>query len=134
MDERKERHRKPSPSSPLPRPQSNDEVIDRLQALETRVLVYEERITGKLEEIEENLRELHVVLSDLKPKRMALLPWIAIAITIGGIVFRAGNYPDRSEVEAMRNDMRGQIERVAGDLKSVEKETIRISTILERKP
>lgn len=49
----------------LPRPRSSEEIIDRLQALETRVAVYEERITKELDEITERLLELHALLADI---------------------------------------------------------------------
>jgi hypothetical protein len=120
-----DRHRTPSPSHPPARPRSTEEAIDRLQALETRVLVYEERVNQRLNTGAATLAELQTTISDLKPKRQALVPWVAVAIALGGVIFRAGNYPDRSELDRVNERLVVQLEGLRGEVRSLEREMVR---------
>lgn len=118
-------------SQPPPRPRSESEAFDRLQALEVRVLVYEERTTERLNHGASAMAEFRGALGELRPKRQTLIPWAAVAIAVGGIVFRAGNYPDRMELEAVREASTAPLAEVRSELRSLERELIRVRTELD---
>jgi prefoldin subunit 5 len=122
---------RPSPSSPPPRPRLPEEAYDRLQALETRVMVYEERVDSRLSHLAAAMQEMKTALSDLRPKRAAIVPWMAVAIAIGGIVFRAGNYPDRGELDGMRKAVVESIDTYRGEVRSLEKSLIELRGTLQ---
>lgn len=126
-----DRRRLSTASTPPPRPRSPDEAYDRLQSLETRLAVYEERTDQRLSAGAATLGELKVAVSDLKPKRQALIPWAAVAIAIGGIIFRAGNYPDRTEVERVSERSAEQVTNLREEVRSLEREVVRMRTALE---
>jgi hypothetical protein len=123
--------RAPTVTTPPPRPRTESEVIDRLQALETRVLVYEERINQRLSAGAATIGEMKATLGDLTPKRQALIPWVAVAIALGGILFRAGNYPNRDELGKANERVIEQVEGLRGEVRSLERELVKLRTEVE---
>lgn len=126
-----DRRRPPTASMPPPRPRSPDEAYDRLQALETRLAVYEERTDQRLSAGAATMGELKAAVSDLKPKRQALIPWAAVAIAIGGIIFRAGNYPDRVELDRVGERSAEEVGKLREEVRSLEREIVRMRTAVE---
>jgi len=123
--------RAPTPSAPPPRPRDTDEALDRLQALETRVLVYEERTDNRLNHGAATMGEIKTVLGDLKPKRQSWLGATGIAIALAGTVFAAGRYPDRSELERSQEHAVSTVDDLRVQLQLLERELVRLRTALE---
>ena len=113
------------PSHPPPRARNLEEAVDRIQALETRLLIYENRTNARLNHGAETFMQMERSLGELKPKRLALLPWVAVAIAIGGVVFRAGTYPTREELDRLNERVIDQIEAFRAELRNQERELIR---------
>lgn len=122
---RDERHRASSASVAPPRPRSAEEAFDRLQALETRVLVYEERIDTRLTAGAVTMTELKSALSDLRPKRQNLLGAASLALAIAGIVFAAGRYPDRTELERTQERSADAVLEMSGKVHGLERDLVK---------
>jgi phage shock protein A len=122
--------RAPSASIAPPRARSPEEALDRLQALETRVAVYEERTDNRLSQGAATIGELKGAVVDLRPKRGNLLG-ASLALAVAGIVFAAGRYPDRTELEHAQDRAIDAVEPLRVQLHALERELVRLRTAME---